>query len=65
MRKVMMGVAILTLSACMHTGYVRLDPSARYAPVDPYDVIVYVQETDVPYEFEPIAGTTTGPMSPT
>ncbi len=55
MRKVMMGVAILTLSACMHTSHVRLDPSARYAPVDPYDVIVYVQETDVPYEFEPIA----------
>ena len=55
MRRVMMGVAILTLSACMHTSYVGLDPTARYAPVDPYDVIVYVQETDVPYEFEPIA----------
>ncbi len=27
-----MGVATLTLSACMHTSYVRLDPSARSAP---------------------------------
>ncbi len=55
MKKIVMGVAVLALSACMHTNSVRLDPSASYAPVNPHDVVIYLEERDVPYEYEPIA----------
>ena len=55
MSKLVMSVAVLALSACMHTNAVRLDPRVSYAPVDPYDVVVYLEEGDVPYEYQPIA----------
>ena len=47
--------AVLALSACMHTNAVLLDPSRSYRPVDPYDVVIYLDEHDVPYEYEAIA----------
>ena len=55
MKKILMVVAVMALSACMHTSAVLLDPSMSYRPVDPYDVVIYLDERDVPYEYEPIA----------
>ena len=55
MKKIMVGVTALALSGCMHTNAIRLDPSIQYRPVDPYEVVVYLDERDVPYEYEPIA----------
>lgn len=49
MKKIVMA-AVLALSACMHTNAVLLDPSRSYRPVDPYDVVIYLDEHDVPYE---------------
>ena len=54
MKKIVMA-AVLALSACMHTNAVLLDPSRSYRPVDPYDVVIYLDERDVPYEYEAIA----------
>ena len=54
MKKIVMA-AVLPLSACMHTNAVLLDPSRSYRPVDPYDVVIYLDERDVPYEYEAIA----------
>jgi hypothetical protein len=48
-------VAALALAACVHTNAVMLDPGARYTPVPPHEVRVYLEEYDVPWEFEKIA----------
>ena len=56
MKKTMMMIALGSLlSGCVTTNAVLLDPRAHFAPVSPDDVVVYLIEEDVPYDFEPIA----------
>jgi len=43
------------LSGCVTTNAVMLDHRARFAPVAPEDVVVFLSEADVPYEYEAIA----------
>ena len=48
-------VAALLLSGCLTTNAVLLDPRVQYAPVSPGEVVIYLTEEDVPYEYEAIA----------
>ena len=54
-KAVVLGLSLVAISACVHTNAVMLDPSLYFAPVDPYDVVIYLEASDVPYEYEAIA----------
>jgi hypothetical protein len=49
------GAVAALLAGCISTNSVLLDPSARFAPVPWQEVRVFLDESDVPWEFEEIA----------
>ena len=54
-RMTMVTVMAVLLPGCVTTNALMLDPRAHYPPVAPEDVVVYLTEQDVPYEYEAIA----------
>jgi hypothetical protein len=49
------GAVAAVLAGCISTNSVLLDPSAHYAPTPWQEVRVYLDESDVPWDFEEIA----------
>lgn len=47
--------AMLLFSGCITTGYTRLDASADYPPVHADDVVIYLDEFDIPGDYEKVA----------
>jgi hypothetical protein len=49
------GAVAALLAGCISTNSVLLDPSARFAPVPWQEVRVFLDRSDVPYEYEEFA----------
>ena len=59
MRNIAASVVLIALGGCVSTQATKLDQSAVRVPVNPADVVIYTNESDVPRKYEKIATLTT------